>query len=241
MRFFSLLMIFPRSGRIAWYVRSRACLAEPPARVALDDVELAEIRVLERAVGELARQRRVLERALAARQLARLARGETGARGRDRLRDDLPRLGRVLLEELGELLVDDCLDEALDRRVAELRLRLSLELRVAQLHGDDGGEALADVLALEVVLLLLQQALVARVAVERAGQGRAEAREVRAALGRVDVVREREDRLDVRGVPLHRDLELRRRRSRPRSRRRACGRDPSPELTCVTKSLIPPS
>jgi hypothetical protein len=30
-RFFSLLMIFPRSGRIAWYVRSRACLADPPA------------------------------------------------------------------------------------------------------------------------------------------------------------------------------------------------------------------
>jgi hypothetical protein len=32
--------------------------------------------------------------------------------------------------------------------------------------------------------------------------------EVRSPLGRVDVVREREDRLDVRPVPLHRDLEL---------------------------------
>ena len=30
-RFFSLLMIFPRSGRIAWYVRSRPIFAEPPA------------------------------------------------------------------------------------------------------------------------------------------------------------------------------------------------------------------
>ena len=30
-RFFSLLMIFPRSGRIAWYVRSRPVFAEPPA------------------------------------------------------------------------------------------------------------------------------------------------------------------------------------------------------------------
>ena len=37
-----------------------------------------------------------------------------------------------------------------DPRVAELRLRLPLELRVAQLHRDDRGEALADVLALEV-------------------------------------------------------------------------------------------
>ena len=29
--FFSTLMIFPRSGRIAWMFRSRPCLAEPPA------------------------------------------------------------------------------------------------------------------------------------------------------------------------------------------------------------------
>ena len=31
MRAFSTLMILPRSGRIAWNERSRACLAEPPA------------------------------------------------------------------------------------------------------------------------------------------------------------------------------------------------------------------
>jgi hypothetical protein len=114
----------------------------------------------------------------------------------------------VLLQELGEPLVDDRLDEALDRRIAELRLRLPLELRVPQLHRDDRGEPFADVLALEVVLLLLEQALLARVPVERAGEGRAEAGEMRAALGRVDVVREGEDRLDVRGVPLQRDLDL---------------------------------
>ena len=42
----------------------------------------------------------------------------------------------------------------------------------------------------------------------RAGQRGLEAREVRPALGGVDVVREREDRLDVRAVPLHRDLDL---------------------------------
>ena len=114
----------------------------------------------------------------------------------------------VLLEELGELLVDGLLDEPADPRVPELRLRLALELRVAQLDGDHGREPLADVLALEVVLLVLQEALVARVLVERAGQGRLEAGEVRAALGGVDVVREGEDRLDVRGVPLHRDLDV---------------------------------
>ena len=41
-----------------------------------------------------------------------------------------------------------------------------------------------------------------------ARQRRVEAGEVRAALVRVDVVGEREDRLDVLGVPLHRDLDV---------------------------------
>src|SRR5207342_3037351 len=95
------------------------------------------VRVLDRAVGELAGQRGVLEGALPARQLTSLARREPSAGGGHGLRDDLPRLGRVLLKELGELLVHDQLHEALDRRVAELRLRLSLELWVAQLDRDD--------------------------------------------------------------------------------------------------------
>ena len=69
------------------------------------------------------------------------------------------RLGRVLLEPLGELLVGGLLDERAHLGVAELGLGLALELRVAQLHRDDRGEALADVLAEEVVVLLLEEAL----------------------------------------------------------------------------------
>ena len=46
-----------------------------------------------------------------------------------------------------------------------------------------------------------------RVAVQRAGERGAEAREVRAALVRVDVVREREHRLLIGRVPLQRDLD----------------------------------
>src|SRR3982750_3784525 len=55
---------------------------------------------------------------------------------------------------------------------------------------EDRGEPLAHVLALEVVLLLLQEALVARVLVDRRGERGAEAGEMRAAFGRVDVVGE---------------------------------------------------
>ena len=143
--------------------------------------------------------RRVRSRALRA--------ADARLRRRDRLADDRARLGGVLLEELGELRVDDRRDEALHARVAELGLRLALELRVGELGRDDRRQALAHVLAGEVVVLLLELALLARVAVERARQRRAEAREVRAALVRVDVVGEREDRLLVGGVPLHRDLD----------------------------------
>ena len=84
-----------------------ALLGRAAGGVALDDEDLGQRRVLDRAVGELARQARVLERALAARQVARLARGRARLRGLDGLADDRARLLRVLLEELGELRVDD--------------------------------------------------------------------------------------------------------------------------------------
>src|SRR6185312_13555037 len=82
------------------------------------------------------------------------------------------------------------------------------ELRLGHLDGDDRREPLAHVLALEVLLLLLQQLLLTRVRVERARERRAEAGQVRAALVSVDVVSEREQVLLVGVVPLQRDLDL---------------------------------
>src|SRR5215216_2910104 len=185
-----------------------ALLGRAAGRVALDDEDLRERGVADRAVGELARKHRVLERRLAARQVARLARGLAGARGLHGLLDHRAGLARVLLEEFREPLVDRALHEALDRRVAELRLRLALELRVGDLHRDDRGEALADVLALEVRVLLLQLTELARVAVHRACKSRTEAGQVRPTLVSVDVVREGEERLLVGVVPLEGDLDL---------------------------------
>jgi len=46
----------PRRGRIAWLLRSRACLAEPPARVPLDQEDLGAVDGVAGAVGELAGQ-----------------------------------------------------------------------------------------------------------------------------------------------------------------------------------------
>src|SRR5204863_9634117 len=116
-------------------------------RVALDNEQRGEGGIAHGAVGELARKRGVLERGLAAREVARLPSGLAGARGLHRLHDDLARLGGVLLEEIAERAIDHLLHEALDRRVAELGLGLALELRLWDLHRDDRGKPLTDVLA----------------------------------------------------------------------------------------------
>ena len=206
MRFFSELMIFRgAAGSPASCDRGPAWPSRRPNL--LDDEELRRFGILDRAVGELSRKRRVLERALSPCELARLAGSLTCVAGGDRLLHDLARFRSILLEKLGKPEVDDLLDEPRDSRVAELRLRLPFELRVPELDGDDGREPLARVFALEVVVLLLQEPFLTRVLVERPGERRTEALQVRPALGRVDVVREREHGLDVRAVPLHRDLD----------------------------------
>ena len=112
------------------------------------------------------------------------------------------------------------LHERAHRDVAELGLRLALELRVAELHRDDRRDALADVLAEEVLVLLLEQALGPGVLVDDRRQRRAEPLDVHPALGRGDAVGVAVDALVVAGVPLDGDVErLVRPRPRPRSGR----------------------
>ena len=110
-------------GAVAAHLRGAA------GAVALDDEELRRLGILDRAVGELARQRHRLERRLAPRQLARLARRLTRA------------LAAIALLMIWRASVGfssknsasfwlTALDEPAHPRVAELRLRLPLELRV---------------------------------------------------------------------------------------------------------------
>ena len=185
-----------------------ALLRGAAGRVALHDVEFRQRRVALLAVGELSGQPRGVERPLAPRQLLGLARRLAGPGRLGRLVDDLARDRRVLLEVGGEAFVDELLDEPLDLGVAELRLRLPLELRVRQLDRDDGHEPLADVVALERrVLEVLEERVGRRVGVDGPRERRLEADQVRPAVDGVDVVREAEDRLVVAVVVLHRDLD----------------------------------
>ena len=176
-------------------------------RFALDDVDLGLRGIALLAVGELAGQRAAVERALAAHQIARLARRLARACRIDRLHHHALGDCRVLLEVRAQTIVDDRLDDALDLGVAELRLRLALELRLRNLDADDRGHPFADVIAADRrVLQVLGQVVVLRVGVDRPRQRRAEPRQVGAALVRVDVVGERELLRVVAVVPLQRDL-----------------------------------
>ena len=127
-------------------------------------------------------QGQAVERALADDQVARLARRLAGAGRGEALLDDPAAVGRVLVEVLAEAVRDRGLDLALDLGIAELRLGLALELRLGQLHADDGGQALADVVAGEVAVGVLEDAGAARPVVERARQRGPEAGDVRAAV-----------------------------------------------------------
>ena len=84
-----------------------AALGGAAGRFALHQEQLAALRILLLAVGQLARQAAGIERALAPRQIARLARRLARPRRVDRLADDLLHHRRVLVEVLAQLLVDE--------------------------------------------------------------------------------------------------------------------------------------
>ena len=181
-------------------LRGRAACA-----VALDDVEFGERRVAVVAVAQLLGHVEALEPVFAADVFARAARGFAGARGRERFFDDHAADGGVLLQKLRQAVEHNGVDERAHLGVAELGLRLALELGVRELDGDDRRKALAAVLAGDAVALLEDAGLLA-VGIERAGKCGLEAGLVHAALRRVDVVGERHDDLVIAVVILQRDL-----------------------------------
>src|SRR2546425_1644082 len=160
------------------------------------------------AVREFSREVETFQEALPSRELTGLSRRLARLRRQDRLPDaDLGDLRRFQ-KELGELLIHDGLDDPLDLGVSEFHLRLPLELRFGDLETENRRQTLAGVVALQVFALL--QVLVGfRVLDEARRQPRLEPDEMGATLDRVNVVDEREDRLVVAVVVLHRDFDER--------------------------------
>ena len=208
MRAFSTLRILPRIGRIAWMRGSRPWRAEPPAESPSTMKTSHSSGFVDWQSDSLPGRPPPPSSPLRDRARLRALRAaiRADAAAWD-LRTMSRALGGVLLEPGAELVVDRALDEALGLGVAELGLGLALELRLAHLDRDDRGQALADVVAGDAVLALLDEVLGLAEAVDLTGQGRAEALLVRAALVGVDGVGEGVHGLGVGGVPLHGHLE----------------------------------
>ncbi len=170
--------------------------------VALHQEDLAEGRILLLAVRQLARQAAPVQGPLAPGELPGLAGRLAGPGGLDGLLQDGLGLPGILLEEAGELVVDDGLDDALHLRGDEPVLGLAGKLGIRNLGADNGRQALADVLAGEAHLGGLQQVVLLRVGVDDARHGGPEALQVGAAVPVADVVGEAVERLLVGVVPL---------------------------------------
>ena len=195
-------------GRMAWVLGFRASLADPPAELPSTMNSSLSRGSRRRAVDQLAGQAGAVQRRLPSGQVAGRLGGHPGPGRGHGLLDDLAGFAGVLLEPVGQLLVGGPLDERTDRYVPELRLGLTLELRVLEPDRDDGGQALADVLPTQVLVLLLERALGPGVLVGHVGEGLLEPLLVHAAVDGGDAVGERVDALVEPGVPLEGELHL---------------------------------
>ena len=178
-------------------------LGRAAGRITLDEKQLAELGVALLAVRKLAREVRDVEHALAAREIARLARRLARDRGLDHLGKHRLGLARALLEPLAELLGDHGLDRGPHLGRHQLLLGLRGELGIGHLDREHRGEALARVITGQRHLLALGEPGRDREVVDRAGKRGAKAREVRAAIALADVVGEAQHGLVIAVVPLH--------------------------------------
>ena len=206
MRDFSTLRILPRSGSTAWVLRSRPCLAEPPAESpSTTNSSASEGSLTEQSASlpgsvefSSADLRRVRSRALRAASRARWACTDFMITAR-------ASLGFSSRNSPRPVLTIDSTKPAMP----------GLPSLVFVWPSNWGSRSLTEITAVRpsrtssperLSSFSFSRPLLARVLVQRARERRAEAGHVRAALARVDVVGERVDRLLVGGVPLHRDL-----------------------------------
>ena len=137
--------------------------------VALHDVDFGLLHVAALAVGQLAGQGGALQGVLAAGQVPGFPGGFPRAGGGQRLVKNGAGGGGVLLQVGHHILVHQRADQGADLRVAQLSLGLALELGLLQLHADDAGQALPHVLAGELLVVLLEDVVLAGVIVHHPG------------------------------------------------------------------------
>jgi hypothetical protein len=173
--------------------------------VALDDVELCQLRVGLVAVPQLIGHGGSAQGGLAADGLPGPLCGLPGPVGCEGLVQNGPAHGGVLLQIDLQFFADDVVHQGADRAVAQLGLGLALKLGVGELDGDDRGQALPAVLTGHLLVVLEQLDLPA-IGVQGVGQGPLEALLMHPALRGVDVVGKGDHDLAVPVVVLHSHL-----------------------------------
>ena len=181
-----------------------AALRRAAGGVALDDEQLRAIDVVGDAIGELLRHAPEIERALALDELPRLAGRLASLGGEDRPEANSACVGGILLEPGAKLLGHGSAHEALGFGIEQLLLHLVVELRLGQLDGHDGAEALPQIVA--VGGEPLDQVVPFGVAVQGAGERGLEPGHVGSAVGIADGVRVGHEHLVGRVRVLHGDV-----------------------------------
>ena len=183
-----------------------ALLGAAAGRVALDDEQFRQRRVLLRAIGQLAGQAGDVQRAFAAGEVACLAGGFTGAGGIHDLAGDGLGFIRVFLQELLQPRSERTVHHRAHVRGHQLFLGLAGEAGIRHLHREHRDHAFAHVIARQRHLGLLGNATLLDVIGQGAGQRRAEALQMGAAVFLRDVVGEAEHRFLIGVGPLQGDI-----------------------------------
>ena len=175
--------------------------------VALDQEQFGLGGVTLLTVGQLAGQGCDVHRALAAGQLARLLGGLARGGGVDHLLHDHLAVRGIFFQPLGHLVRHQAFQGLAHFGTDQLVLGLRREFGIGQLHRHDRGKPFAHILASERNLLLLERTRFFRIAVECAGQRRAERGQMRAAVALRNVVRETQHIFIIAVIPFQRDVD----------------------------------
>ncbi len=95
---------------------------------------------------------------------------------------------RILLQEDHQLLGNHVIHGSTGFAVAQLLLGLALELGLADLNADDGSQTLADIIAVQTGLAVLQELIFPRVIIKGLGQRVFETGQVGSTLRSIDVI-----------------------------------------------------
>ncbi len=115
----------------------------------------------------------------------------------------------MFLQPVGQPVIGGPLNQRSHLDVAQLGLGLTLELRIGQADAEDGGQPLANVLALEIVVVVLEEVPLLGIAVHHRGQRATKSLLVHPPLEGVDAVGEGVETIGVEaGIPLEGHLDL---------------------------------